>query len=131
VVLVMVEEGREQEVEAMGDDPAEPAEADGAGGRSSSGSTPLPVRSKTDKTQFVRDDGPRVASPLGKPDPRFEAASRRMRRQEAFLAEQARLKDEQLATDGPEDDLEADQPAKPSKSSFSFNMTGERREPEE
>jgi hypothetical protein len=130
VVLVMVEEGQEQEVEAMGDDPAEPAESDGAEGRPSTGASPLPIRSKTDKTKFVRDDGPRVASPLGKPDPRFEAASRRMRRQEAFLAEQAKRQEDDQQQ-GDEDTPDDAQPAKPAKSSFSFNMTGERRETEE
>ncbi len=111
----------------MGDDPTTDGDRDDAS------AAPLPVRQKVAGKAVRKDVGSRVAPPTDKLDPRFEAAKARIERQEQLAAERRRRKEER---ERQQQDAEASAEAEESaasegKGTFSFNMTGERREPEQ
>jgi flagellar biosynthesis/type III secretory pathway protein FliH len=120
----MATESGDQEVEGMDHDPTTDGDPDDA---------PLPVRQKITGKPVRKDAGPRVAPPSEKLDPRFEAAKARIEKQEQLAAERRRLKAERdRQTQDADDAAEADESgSEEGKTTFSFNMTGERREPQQ
>lgn len=123
----MADESEDQEVGQVGDEPVADEDQEDAS------TDPLPVRQKTTAVGPRKDIGPRVASPQSKGDPRFEAAKARLERQEQLAEQQRRKKEEKLRKE-----REAKEAAATAESAseqtgsgtFSFNMTGERRETE-
>lgn len=137
----MTMEAEDQEVAGMGENPTtDDAPADDTPGDGSpstegiSGGDPLPVRQKTERKAVRKDAGSRMASPQDKVDPKFQAARARLDRQEQLVAERRRQREEQERKKKEEEERQAAEAANPPSgkpTSFSFNMTGERREPQQ
>ncbi len=94
---------------------------------------PLPVRQKVTGTVVRKDAGSRVAPPTDKLDPRFEAQKARIERQEQLAAERRRNKEEKdrQQQDAEDAALAEESTSTEERTTFSFNMTGERREPQQ
>lgn len=96
-------------------------------------SAPLPVRQKVTGKAVRQDAGSRVAPPTDKLDPRFEAQKARIERQQQLAAERRRKKEEKDRQQQDADDAAeaGESGSMEEKAPFSFNMTGERREPQQ